>query len=1500
MKKITSMILTLSMAAGLVTAVPAETSAAEAVKTTVLEKELYRLDFDDLTVSEEGTYNGTGELIEKYGSNVSVGTPSGNEYSVTIGADEDNSGDKYIKFTQNAKTQATKYIYLTMPEAIKSGVYRLSYDVKWTGSNSNGPFIRTKSYHYQPGSLDLWGPNLSMIGPHKADNAQMYATFGKSVNGDGLYVKYTGDELNNPITNNEWHNVDMVFDANTKNVLYYYDGVCIGTVNDSSYSNLVFSGATQRFQLQIYHGWQSWNSVMIDNISFTKEETVPVQLAGAMRAAVSADGRELAITSNNAAGVTSAKVINAKTGENIAQSITASKNKVYIKLKSAVDAASDYCIYLDSSSGRQTGYIKQSSNERIAKKFDFSNTDGVTVTPVNGGQAAVKDSVLKITGSAKGDGANAVLSLGDGAIPAGASFEVSYDYNAVSSYTVMDASLANDSSDWFVSTLVTRWRGMLNALRYVNNPQNAWWDNTAVLTEGIQPNQWYTVRAVFDAEAKKIDYYLGDTYKGSVSAENCLVTVGGYRPLADGITQIKLNGEYAGDATGLDIAFDNVTVKLISSDVEIHSIDWAGNDLFFAKTMDRPISSFNIKDAKTAALKKDGAEVAASGSLDSNTGIYTLTPDTMIKNGDYTLVIDGISYDFTIDPDIQQSWNVISLQLNDSDGNEIKGTNDVLAGDTVSANATIYNGYVDDKSVTVGAAVYNGNKLIGVNTDTRTIGAGAQSTIPVSVAVSSIDNLKLKAFVWETESLKPLCGAEVCDAPFDYARLYQTVTFDSSSFDSIPEGAAVTDGTFQYAKGVNAAAMKTFDKAVSEEVLHLSFDYKPTSYLNFFWIRLIGGGSTVQLFSDRGAMAYYPDTQKWDISDKRIGYTPGDWYDVDIYADFVGRMIYYYQNGTLIGSTEFKGADGSYNQVEFRSENGDVTYLDNIVIEQLSKRDSKLPKEVKEKVAVDISTDAMGRILFDKDNASFNVTVQNKKNIPCEYTINYFVYDEQGNTVANAEDNIALAAMEKKSFAKTLVPASYGFFSVKAIVTDNEGKTVSQSVPYEFSVCRAPEDGVVNSEMGVQLTSTTGIDLDPMTIHKQLPLISKLGFTFTRGQNTGFGGWNTETNSIDFSDWTAGIYNTAKENGIELFHIMGGTNDAFTKNGKVQNPPTTNDAIAAFAASAVAACDKYKEIYEHSPADLDVWNEYWMTNSNFNPDNAQPSDYASLLIATYNAVKEKHPDTKVWGLSGVGMKTESFDPWDAFAWTQEVLEWIKFYNQTLGTSSMYMDGISMHPYTDWKNPEDGDPAGMVKAYRDLFASYGFNDVPIIASEWGWASGGSDGDASRLPNEQEQAAYFVRANVINKANNLFDKVTWYGSSDVSNDDTNRQNNYGLIRGAFDVIGYEAKPQCLTAGAYMSLMTGAEYIDTVGISDQVKLYRFRPRGSSGNDYIFVLWAKDSAQTVNIKFETENNAGMTFIDKYGNESHLSGDGNNVYTLNLGIDPCYLRGNVTSFVVQ
>ena len=61
------------------------------------------------------------------------------------------------------------------------------------------------------------------------------------------------------------------------------------------------------------------------------------------------------------------------------------------------------------------------------------------------------------------------------------------------------------------------------------------------------------------------------------------------------------------------------------------------------------------------------------------------------------------------------------------------------------------------------------------------------------VSVSSIDNLKLKAFVWETESLKPLCSApEVCDVPFDYDRLYQAVTFDGdSSFDSVPEGASV-------------------------------------------------------------------------------------------------------------------------------------------------------------------------------------------------------------------------------------------------------------------------------------------------------------------------------------------------------------------------------------------------------------------------------------------------------------------------------------------------------------------------------------------------------------------------------------------------------------------------------------------------------------------------------------------------------------------------------------
>ena len=1503
MKKTISIMLTASMTAGLFTSLPAA-QAAEAATTRVLQKELYRQSFNELSVSEDGIADGAGEL-RRLDSAVQVSAGAEGVQTVTVAADESAPEDKYLKFTEVAENGSNQYIGFDFPEAITNGgIYHLSYDIKWTQSGENGPFVRAKSYHYAPNGMDLWGPNLSLVGPYQEGSAQMYGTFGKFSDSDGYnhawWAKRTGDELNNPMQNDVWHNVEMVFNANTKTIAYYYDGTLFGTDDTQGYEGLVFSGSTKRFQLHIQRGWQAWGSVLLDNISYTKEMPAAVW-AEDMTLALSDNGMSLTATLDQKDQITSAKVVNAVTGENLAGRIETSQNKVYLHLTKALDASANYCIYLDGAK-RHTAYIKQGAEEMEIKSFDFSQEDGITLSNSGTGAAKIENGILTLKGTASEDSAQAILSLENDAIPAGASYVISYRFKSACDKTIFNTSLANDKNDWYYANIATQWD---NAFKYANYAQYNWWDMNGKLIEGIDPNVWYNITMRFDAATQKIDYYTDGVFKGSVSDANLLCTVDGYKPLGSdeygGVTQLRFNGQWGSNSAGLNISIDDVTVKLVSS-AEIHAIDWAENDLYFARTMDRPIERFEIFGAKTASLAKNGEPVTAEVFYDDTKDCCKLMPDGVLSDGNYTLTVDGVEHPFTVAAEIQEGYTVSSFKILDADGTPVRGIDDVQAGDTVYAQAAVQNGYVASKNVLLTLAAYQGDQLVGSAVKTVSITGGKAMTDSVGLKIDSVENLTLKAFLWDQDGFKPLCDAEVCNAPFEHDRLLINVSFDEgNSFDSVSEGGAIADGLFRYTKGKNVSAIKNFGKSVSDDVLHVGFEYKPTCYLNFFWIRILGTGVSDQLFADRGAFCYYPDSHKWDISDQRAGYEPNQWYHIDIYADFESNMLYYYKNGSLFGSTAFLGGDQAFDRIEFHSQNGDETYLDQLVIEQLAKRDERLPKEVRQKAAVSVGTDAIGRIFYDPENVPVTVTVKNKRNLPADCQLNYFVYEEDGTLAGSGEEELSLRAQEERNVLKTVRSGGYGYYTFKAQLNNSDGTLLAESIPYRFSVCRAPEEGVKNNTLGVQMTTSGGIDRDEFGLYKQLPMFGKLGFTSTRAISAGFGKWNAESHTLDFNEWDRKLYTAAKDSGMEIFHVMGGTNSAFQINGKTENPPRSTAAIKAFAEAAVAVCDKYKEIYGHSPKDFDVWNEYWMTGSHFNPDNATPAEYANMLITVYQSVKTAHPDTKIWGLSGVGMKTERFEQWDALAWTEEVLQNLQLYNELLGTDSMYMDGISMHPYTDWKNPEDGNAAGIIQAYRDLFAEYGFSDVPVTASEWGWASGGSDGDAWRLPDEEKQASYFVRANVKNQAEKLFDQIIWYGSSDVSNDDSNRQNNYGLIRGAFDVVGYEAKPQYLTAGAYMDLMTGAEYVDTVTISDQVKLYRFRPRDKKSNqDYLFVLWAKDRAQDLNIQFVTENQSGMTLIDSYGNESQISCDSDNVYALHIGIRPCYLRGTIQSFLVK
>ena len=422
---------------------------------------------------------------------------------------------------------------------------------------------------------------------------------------------------------------------------------------------------------------------------------------------------------------------------------------------------------------------------------------------------------------------------------------------------------------------------------------------------------------------------------------------------------------------------------------------------------------------------------------------------------------------------------------------------------------------------------------------------------------------------------------------------------------------------------------------------------------------------------------------------------------------------------------------------------------------------------------------------------------------------------------------------------------------------------ITKGLDYKFSVANAPKNGEQDSNMGVQFA--TRYTLDANDGYLELPLMDRLGFGVVRGGAVKFELVDAEGN-LPYDKWRALWYETCRDKGFDLLGAVAYNNPNIT----AENPPRSPEALKAFAKFAVDYCAFYEQMYGTPPKDIEVWNEYYLTGTAFNPDKTTPADYANMLVAVYNAVKDKYPTVKVWGMSGVGF--------GEFDWTEQVLKALP------KDGKKYMDGVAVHPYANTQTPEDADYVTFVKDYKALFQKYGHEDVDFYATEWGWPSVGKYG----FPDEEQQAANFVRGNVINVANKLFDKISWYAFNDVGLYNDDKENRFGFVKGAYAQIGYEAKPLFLMAANYQNLMIGAEFVQSIKLSDEVTAYQFKLRG--GEDAV-VLWANKNPETVSLNLGTSQ---IRLLDAYGNEQAIS-QASGTYTIETGISPSYLIGSFT-----
>ena len=199
--------------------------------------------------------------------------------------------------------------------------------------------------------------------------------------------------------------------------------------------------------------------------------------------------------------------------------------------------------------------------------------------------------------------------------------------------------------------------------------------------------------------------------------------------------------------------------------------------------------------------------------------------------------------------------------------------------------------------------------------------------------------------------------------------------------------------------------------------------------------------------------------------------------------------------------------------------------------------------------------------------------------------------------------------------------------------------------------------------------------------------------------------------------------------------------------------------------------------YRDRPVDFEIWNEPNSDAFFQSPDNAR--DYAALLKAAYSAIKGASPRAVVVG--GALMHADA-----------------TFTRSLYGHGIKgYMDGFSLHPYTEDRDPLLAYPRYShvsfmpgIKSVRDVQVAFG-DATPLWLTEFGWNTGQLHGSGypawKRSVTLEQQADYTRRGIDFAQTLPYVANAAVYLLRDDGSDPLDDQDNFGLVR-----RDYTAKP------------------------------------------------------------------------------------------------------------
>ena len=675
--------------------------------------------------------------------------------------------------------------------------------------------------------------------------------------------------------------------------------------------------------------------------------------------------------------------------------------------------------------------------------------------------------------------------------------------------------------------------------------------------------------------------------------------------------------------------------------------------------------------------------------------------------------------------------------------------------------------------------------------------------------------------------------------------------------------------------GKNTKVRYNFEGNPSEGILNVHFDYKtvfegdtaPLMYLSFFngQLETYNNANVPHMFESlfiNNTFSFMSGSDGWVKAPEIKDVENGKWYTVDIWMDLTKRTMTYLIDGELFGTTGlsekmpevagmfflYEGSEGARNYID----NYTVKKMTEIEALEYAKQGGTVPPELAREVAVSAETGQIGNIYYTKDAQPLSLKLRNKTEETQKLTMK-FALTYEGRKGAEEVKEISLAPMEERTDIVELHGEKYGFYELQTEVYRADGSLMAALPQIRYSVVNTPPKGVHNEELGTNIAIRI-----PQGKRMGDPLIN-----MKLGERIGLNHFRVEVPMGQYDPKHAPgetglivehqeIFKWLKENNLTTAITLG------------FGDPMSEGYIEKITEHALALMD--------DPLVNTVTNQYSLLNE---PDHGNrgwtAERYAEIIKSLYKSMKAKDPNVILRGPATASMSAENV--------------WLKKFFEEGGGD--YVDEFHVHRYALKTNPEGGDFVNLFNGYKELMKKHGVGDKPLFVGEHGWTSVGMDG----YTDKYQQSYYNVRMQFYNDFYGWWDKATSYTMNDGGVVQSEREQNFGMVKSYLNDIPYEAKPLYLTYGNYNALMIGAEYIEKVDVSEDVPVFRYKL--ADGRDCA-VAWSISGMAQQAIKLGNGVEK-VDVYDCYGNAEPLySIDGD--FSFSLTEEPIYIIGEFDS----